>query len=72
MTSTDGSDTDTTQSSQNDTPSKVKLMIHHQFPGIELVSPIYACPTCLQVAIGTGIERRWHRYGAVYSLPGMV
>jgi hypothetical protein len=24
-------------------PSKVKLLIHHQFPGIELVSPAYAC-----------------------------
>jgi hypothetical protein len=29
-------------------PSKVKLIIHHQFPGIELVSPICAgkCATC--------------------------
>jgi hypothetical protein len=24
-------------------PSKVKLVIHHLFPGIELVSPEYAC-----------------------------
>jgi hypothetical protein len=46
------SDTDSTHSSQseaasihslqNDPPSKVKLMIHHRFPGIELVSPMYA------------------------------
>jgi hypothetical protein len=28
------------QRCQNDTPSKVSLIIHHQFPGVELVSPI--------------------------------
>jgi hypothetical protein len=27
----------------NVTPSKVKLIIHHQFPGVELVSPFYDC-----------------------------
>jgi hypothetical protein len=41
MASTDSSDTKSTQSSQNDVPSKVKLMIHHRFPGVELMSPIY-------------------------------
>jgi hypothetical protein len=25
----------------NDAPLKMKLMIHHQFPGVELVSPLY-------------------------------
>jgi hypothetical protein len=39
--STDNSDTDTIQSSQNDAPSEVKLMIRHQFLGVELVSPLY-------------------------------
>jgi hypothetical protein len=32
---------------RNDAPSKVKIIIYHRFPGIELVSPVYA---------GTGIE----------------
>jgi hypothetical protein len=38
----------TIQSLQNDTLAEVKLTIHHQFPGIELVSPVYAsdCATC--------------------------
>jgi hypothetical protein len=43
MTSTDSSDTGTIQPRQNVAPSKVNLVIHHQFPGIELVSPVYAC-----------------------------
>jgi hypothetical protein len=43
MTSTHTSDTGTIQQHQNDAPSKVKLMIHHRFPGVELVSPVYAC-----------------------------
>jgi hypothetical protein len=34
-------DIDTTQPRHNDAPSKVKLIIHHQFPGVELVSPVY-------------------------------
>jgi hypothetical protein len=42
MASTDNSDTDTIQSSQNDTLSKVKLVLYHQLPDIELVSPVYA------------------------------
>jgi hypothetical protein len=29
------------QPCQSNVPSKVKLMLHHQFPGIELVSPTY-------------------------------
>jgi hypothetical protein len=43
MTSTDGSDANAIQSCQNNAPSEVKLIIHHQLPGIELVSPVYAC-----------------------------
>jgi hypothetical protein len=39
MTSTYG--TDANQQYQNGSPSKVKLVIHHQFPGIELISPEY-------------------------------
>jgi hypothetical protein len=42
MTSTDSSDTITVQPHQNNAPSKVELTIHHQFSGIELVSPVYA------------------------------
>jgi hypothetical protein len=42
MSSIDNSDTDNIHSYQNDTPSEVKLMIRHQFPGIELLSPTYA------------------------------
>jgi hypothetical protein len=38
----------TIQSSQDDTSPKVMLIIHHQFPGIELTSPVYA---------GDGVER---------------
>jgi hypothetical protein len=33
----------TIQSSQNVKPTKVKLVIHNQSPGIELISPVYAC-----------------------------
>jgi hypothetical protein len=36
------SEADSICSVQNDPPSEVKLMIHNQFPGIELVSPVYA------------------------------
>jgi hypothetical protein len=43
MSSTDNSDTESIQSSQNDVPPEVKLIIHHQFPGVELVSPVYTC-----------------------------
>jgi hypothetical protein len=42
MSSADSSDVGIIQSHQNNAPSKVKLMIHHQFPGTELVSPVYA------------------------------
>jgi hypothetical protein len=35
-------DVDTIQLHQNSTPSKVKLIIRNQFPGIELVYPVYA------------------------------
>jgi hypothetical protein len=42
MTSMDNSNAGIIQSGQNDAPSKVKLMIHHQFPNAELVSPVYA------------------------------
>jgi hypothetical protein len=40
--------TDANRQLRNNTP-KVKLVIHHQFPGIELVSPVYACDgaTCI-------------------------
>jgi hypothetical protein len=41
MASTDNSVTDTIQP-LNDTPSKVKLILHHQFPDTELVSPVHA------------------------------
>jgi hypothetical protein len=41
-TLTDSSDTDTIQPLQNGALSEVKLIIHNQFPGIELTSPIYA------------------------------
>jgi hypothetical protein len=41
MASEDNSDIGIIQPCQNGAPSKVKLMIHHQFPGIELVSPLY-------------------------------
>jgi hypothetical protein len=38
------------QPHQDDVPSKVKLIIHHQFPGVELTSPVYAGDgvTCYQ------------------------
>jgi hypothetical protein len=42
MAATDSSDVGIIQSSQDDMSSKVELTIHHQFPGIELVSPLYA------------------------------
>jgi hypothetical protein len=35
------SDTSTIQSRQNNAPSKVRLIIHNRFSGIELVSPVY-------------------------------
>jgi hypothetical protein len=41
MTSTDTSDVGIIQSSQNDASSKMKLMIHNQLPGVELVSQVY-------------------------------
>jgi hypothetical protein len=41
MGSTDSSDASTIEP-VNDVPSKVKLILHHQLPGIELVSPVYA------------------------------
>jgi hypothetical protein len=34
---------DANQQYKNHAPSKVKLIIHHQFPGVRLVSPVYAC-----------------------------
>jgi hypothetical protein len=40
MTSTHTNDTDNIRSCQNITPSEVKLTLHHQLPGIELVSPM--------------------------------
>jgi hypothetical protein len=36
----DTSNTDTIQLHRNSAPSKVKLMIHHQFSGVELLSPL--------------------------------
>jgi hypothetical protein len=42
MASIHASDVDTIQLHQNNVPSKVKLIIHHQFPGIKLVSPVHA------------------------------
>jgi hypothetical protein len=42
MTSThDTNNVDTIQPRQNNAPSKIKLTIHHQFPGIELVPELY-------------------------------
>jgi hypothetical protein len=35
-------DADTNQQHENKIPSKVKLMVCHQFPGIEMVSPTHA------------------------------
>jgi hypothetical protein len=43
MASTESNGISTIQSHRNDAPPKVKLVIHHHFPGIELVSPDYAC-----------------------------
>jgi hypothetical protein len=40
MTLTNSNGTDTIQSRQNDAPLKVKLVIHNQFPDIELASPL--------------------------------
>jgi hypothetical protein len=37
----DTGDVDIIQLHKNDTLSKAKLMIHHQFPGVVLVSPLY-------------------------------
>jgi hypothetical protein len=42
MASTHTGDAGITQTHQNDKPSRVKLIIHHQFPGVELISPVYA------------------------------
>jgi hypothetical protein len=42
MTSTHSSAAGTIQLRQNRASPKVKLVIHNQFPGIELVSPVYA------------------------------
>jgi hypothetical protein len=41
MASTDSNVTDSIQACQNDTLPKMKLVINNQFPGIELVSPLY-------------------------------
>jgi hypothetical protein len=35
------SNANTMQACQNNAPSKVKLMIHHRLPGVELVSPMH-------------------------------
>jgi hypothetical protein len=42
MSSTNINDADSIHPLHNDPPSKVKLIIHNQFPGTELVSPVYA------------------------------
>jgi hypothetical protein len=42
MASASTSNTGTIQPHQNGAPSKVELIIHHQFPGIKLVFPMYA------------------------------
>jgi hypothetical protein len=42
MTSTDSSEANTIQSFQNDARSRVTLVIRHQFPGVELISPDHA------------------------------
>jgi hypothetical protein len=42
MEPTDCSGVGIIQPHQNDIRSKVKLMIHHQFSGVELVTPVYA------------------------------
>jgi hypothetical protein len=48
MTSTDNSDDDgVIQSYQNDALTKVELIIYHQFPGVELISPVY---------VGSGVK----------------
>jgi hypothetical protein len=45
------------QSRQNGTPLEVKLMIHHEFPGIELVSPVYAgCGAICHLSLDQGID----------------
>jgi hypothetical protein len=41
-TNSRGSSRYTIQSHEYYTPPKLRLIIHHQFPGVELVSPIYA------------------------------
>jgi hypothetical protein len=42
MASVHANAVDIIQPRQNDTSLKVKLIIHHQFPEVELVSPVYA------------------------------
>jgi hypothetical protein len=42
MSLTDNSTADSIQLSQHGAPLEVKVIIHHQFPGVELVSPVYA------------------------------
>jgi hypothetical protein len=42
MSSGDNNEAGNIHPFQNDPPLEVKLMVHHQFPGIELVSPMYA------------------------------
>jgi hypothetical protein len=63
MSSKDKSNTDSTQSCHSDALSKMKLIIHNQFPGIELVSSVYysdVTTCCLspiyRVATGSTIQ----------------
>jgi hypothetical protein len=57
-------DVDTIQSHQNNTPSRVALVIHHQFPGIELTSLLYygngaVCPQLSDQQIDIGTKRKY-------------
>jgi hypothetical protein len=87
MISTDSKDTDTIQSSQNDIPSKVELTICNQFPGIELVSPVYAstgAKCCLspdqsvdtgsttRIGFNIGPDRKWSIGILMYKLQSKI
>jgi hypothetical protein len=41
MTSTHTNNVGIIQLHQNDVPSKLKLILHHRFPNVELISPVY-------------------------------
>jgi hypothetical protein len=79
----DSSDTDTIQPLQNDVSSEVRLIIHNQFPSIELTSPVYVGrhATChlspdqrvdagcaIQASFNIDSDRRWSTGVLMYKL----